>query len=190
MVASASLDLVLNLGLYSLWVLPFVAVAVYLRLFIDRYTVSLKSVQSNFEKRMANEEDVRRTRKRMKEMADSMAELNAARKKAVKEFNFREMDPEQRVAFAIQQGMILNLMVPTNLLRPGFITAEPIVQKGEVLLPRGAYLNGSLITQLGQHGIPEVSVMFHPDNPLALKLLNSGTARETESIAEGSAAAD
>jgi hypothetical protein len=161
----------LEFALYAMWLLPFLAVYIYLKLFIDRYTVSLKSLQEKFVKRMMLEDELRNTDRRMSEIKESMGEMNRKKARAIEDFNIREMSPEKRLDFAISQGFLLHLNIPVDELEAGYITGKPVMKKSEVILPAGAYITNSVIRKLEDHEIEEVCVMFHPENPLVAKLI-------------------
>lgn len=167
----------LELGLYSLWILPVVGVYLYLQIFVNRYSVNLKSMQGQFAKRQAQEEDSRRTRRRLQEMSQSIEEQVRDRTLAIQMANVRDMDPETRLNWAANQGMILNLPVPLDALEPGFILGEPCLHgSGDLLLPRGSYITQTHIDRLKSYGVTQAVVMFHPENPTAIRLLSAALA--------------
>ena len=60
--SSSFLETIMEVGLYSLWLIPVFGVYAYFRIFVDRYAIALKNNQINFETRMIQESDLRRTR--------------------------------------------------------------------------------------------------------------------------------
>lgn len=167
----------LELGLYSLWILPVIGVYLYLQIFVNRYSVNLKSMQGQLMKRLAAEEDSRRTRRRLREMSQSIEDQVRDRAVAIQMANVRDMDPETRLNWAASQGMILNLPVPIENLEPGFILGEACFHSnGDLLLPRGSYITQSHVEKLQSYGVTQATVMFHPENPTAVRLLTAALA--------------
>jgi hypothetical protein len=165
--SSSFIDVFMQVGLYSLWLIPVFGVYAYLRIFIDRYSIALKSTQHDFNVRMVEEADVRRTRTNMGNMSKSGDE-DAPHE----ESDIRNMSPDERIIFCLEKGLILNLPVPVRSAKIGQVTgADTFSSAGDLLLVRGSYLTKDSISQLLRLDVDNVLVMFNPENAMAKKIL-------------------
>jgi len=160
---------ILEVGLYSLWLIPVFGIYAYFRIFVDRYAILLKNAQTAFGLRMNDEQDLRRTKENLSYLAKNDDEKEKISEEHV---DLRNMAPQERIIYCLEKGLILNLQVPVNEVKTGQITGNDVVSSGgEVLLARGSYLTKDSITQLQNFGVSHVSVMYHPDHPTAKRMM-------------------